>query len=117
MDSIEVQFDSINLPYFNNYVTYTAASIKYSLGEKKDSLYYEYIKDREVLYHNPEYVKFFLDYYQNFFDFYSYYPFSDKLKTAFASDRAYEELSQLVAEDSLSGGVQLKELVSNKCAL
>jgi thiol-disulfide isomerase/thioredoxin len=111
MDSIEVQFDSIDLPYFNNYVRYTAASIKYSLGEKKDSLYFEYIKDKEVLYHHPEYVKFFLDFYQNFFEFYSFYPFSDKLNAAFTSEEADEKLSQLVAEDSLSGGKQLKELI------
>ena len=111
MDSIEVQFDSIKLPFFNNYVRYTEASIKYSLGEKKDILYDEYLKDKEVLYYNPEYVKFFLDYYQNFFDFYSFYPFDDKLNAAFASNEPYEKLSQLVAEDSLSGGVELKELV------
>lgn len=103
--------DSDTVSFISSYQKYAAASITFSLGEKKETLYSEYFKDKEIAYSNPEYVRFFNEFYQNFFEYFSYYPLSEKLDIALNSDDCKAELEKLVSEDEMSGGTQLKELV------
>ncbi len=103
--------DSDTASFITSYKKYAAASISFSLGEKKDTLYNEYFRNEKIAYNNPEYARFFNEFYQNFFEYYSYYPLSEKLDKALKSSDCKAELAQLVSEDAMSGGPQLRELV------
>lgn len=97
--------------FFKNYRTYSGASIAYSLGEKKSNLFAMYLLNKQIQYSNPEYVRFFLEYYQNYFDFYNFYPLSKKIEAAFISIDQKKDLLKLISEDTLTGSKQMRELI------
>lgn len=96
--------------YFSS-CEYAGASISYSMGEKKESLFNRYLSAKPILYNNPEYAAFFNIFYENYLQFYTVYPFSEKLKSAFASSDIKHEIAKLIADDSFTGGEQLQEMV------
>lgn len=102
---------NVDSSFFGNYCKYAGASIAYSLGEDKTELYAKYFADKDIQYDNPEYALFFNEFYENYFDFYAYYPLSKKLKMAFESTNVKDSLSALIAEDTHSGNAQLQELI------
>jgi len=107
-DSVYIKNDS---PFFNAYRTYTGASIAYSFGQKRIDLYNSFLKNKPVLYNNPEYAQFFNEYFQNYLDTYVFYPLSEKRESAFASSNVCKDLKELLKEDSNLVDEQFEELI------
>jgi len=97
--------------YFSTYRRYVFANLEYSLGKKRRPLFYDYLQDQPVEYNNVEFVKFFNVYYKDFFDFYSYYPYSEKLITALESPKPEESLLDLIKGDTLTGSDEMQQLI------
>jgi len=97
--------------YFSIYRKYVFANLEYSLGKKRRPLFEDYLLDQSVSYHNVEYVKFFNAYYQDFFDFYSFYPYSEKLISAFESTDPVKMLLNVIKGDTLTGSDEMQRLI------
>ncbi len=110
----KVIMDSVygnNEDYFSVYRKYAFANLEYSFGKKRRPLFYDYLQDQSLEYHNVEFVNFFNTYYKDFFDFYSYYPYSKKLINAFESENPVESLMEVIKGDTLTGSVEMQRLI------
>lgn len=101
----------VDSSFYTSYKEYAGASIAFSLGEKREYLFERYLLEKPILYDNLEYADFFNSYFENFLQFYSYYPYSEKLSAAFASEDTKKAIADLIAGDSFTGDEQLQELV------
>ena len=57
-------YSTVKHPYFQDYITYTIASIKQKTKVNEKKLYDTYIAGKPILYYNPEYMNFFNDFYK-----------------------------------------------------
>lgn len=117
LGNFKISMDSIygsNDDYFGVYRKYVFANIEYSLGKKRRPLFYDYVQDQQVEYHNVEFVKFFSSFYKDFFDFYSYYPYSEKLINALETANPVESLLNLIKGDTLTGSDEMQLLILEK---
>lgn len=60
------KYANVKNPYFQGYIQYTIAEIGINILEGEKTLGDKYLKNKPVLYHNYEYMKFFNDYFNDY---------------------------------------------------
>lgn len=76
IDSFKVSmFDfyfAVENDYFKNYMIYSIAALEEKTYTSRKKLYAAYIKDKPILYNNPEYFSFFNTFYKNYLQNYAF---------------------------------------------
>jgi peroxiredoxin len=62
------RYEDVKNPYFQGYVNYTIAEIEINILVGQKTLANKYLKNKPVLYHNYEYMKFFNDYFKDYLE-------------------------------------------------
>jgi len=69
IDSFKVSmfnfYSTVDNEYFKNYMTYSIAALEEKTYTSRKKLYTTYLKDKPILYNNPEYFNFFNTFYKN----------------------------------------------------
>ncbi len=109
---IKDTFAGINHPFFNDYLHYRLASLKFLTGySNPDNLMLEYIVNQPVLYDNIEYMTFLSDYFENYFkDITRQVKLSD-LNVPVNQNKSYFETLDILGKDTLLKNEILREVV------
>jgi len=66
-EQVELEFEGIEHPYFNDYINYKLADVyQFARLKGKQTLAAEYFNDKPVLYNNVEYTFFFNEFFEKF---------------------------------------------------
>lgn len=69
--AMQRRYANVTNPYFKGYLQYTIAEMSINIMEGTKKLGDEYLKNKPVLYHNYEYMKFFNDYFNDYVEQYA----------------------------------------------
>lgn len=61
-------YSTVHNPYFDGYMRYTIAELEVNTLEGAKTLGNKYLKNKPILYHNYEYMKFFNDYFNDYLE-------------------------------------------------
>jgi peroxiredoxin len=109
--SIEKSFSSNTNQFLKQYMFYSLASLSQLASSSKPNLYRQYLKDKPVLYDNPEYMAFFKEFYQNRFLMLSQKQAGASLTELVNTKKDYTALMEFLKKDSLLADPQVRELV------
>lgn len=112
MVDIKDTFQGINHSFFNDYITYRIASLKFVSGySDPQKLMADYIVNKPILYDNIEYITFFSDLFDNYFkDITRNVQLNDLLVPVY-KNKSYFEALDVLGKDTLLRNEVLRELV------
>jgi thiol-disulfide isomerase/thioredoxin len=110
--AIQDTFAGVEQPFFNDYLSYRIASLKFLTGYSDPlKLMTDYIVNKPVLYDNIEYMTFVSDYFENYFkDITRPVRLSD-LNTPVNKNKSYLEAFNVLGNDTLLRNEVLREMV------
>lgn len=115
IDSFFLKYGSISHPFIRDMVDYKIAMLK--LGSYKitpEQIHELWLKDRDILYHHPDYMEFFNQVFDNYLTTrlknYSY----TELKSVINEKGSYFALSEMIGRDTILRNEQLREAVMLK---
>jgi len=114
IEDLRASVDSIysdSATYFSDYRNYSFANLELSSGKSRKNVYWQFVSNSGIEYRNIEFIRFFKTYYSEFFEFYSHYPFSEKLIKAFESEESIPELLNIIKSDTLTGTDEMQWLI------
>ena len=104
--------DSMGNPFLKSYVDYKIASAEWAIAPQKKAWFFNtYIKDKPILYHNPEYIQFINSYFQDIPGLNNHFVHRDDLINGINHAEHYSALLDSLGKDSLLRNEQLRELV------
>jgi peroxiredoxin len=113
---MEHRYANVNNSYFKAYIQYNLAEIGINILEGTKTLGEKYLKNKPVLYHNYEYMKFFNNYFNGYLEQFALTGRGNDINT-FIQSANYHELSDVLrinpllkSNDSLCDLVLLKGL-------
>lgn len=109
---IKQKLDSLNDPFLQAYADYKMASAEWAIiPQKKAWFYITYIKDKPILYHNQEYMKFIESFYQDIPLLNNKFVSRTDLIEGINNADSYTVLLDKLGKDSLLLNEQIRELV------
>lgn len=114
VDSFEVKlrkfYGDVNDPWFDHYLTYSVAGMRYGPRVNEAELYIHYLKDRPVRYDDPEYVRFLRSFFsEHLYQAHRYDP--AVMEHLFGTGKADTLKAHLARNDFLKNDDRLCELV------
>lgn len=111
--SVKISSEKTNNQYFINFVNYSIATLDQISFPGKQMLFEKYIRDKPVLYQNPEYMAFFREFFASHMLMYSQSSKGVNVIDLVAKKK-YPELLSNLKKDTLLKNERLRELVLMK---
>ncbi len=97
--------------FLKNYVFYAIGSLDLMAKRKKENIYNEYFSNKQVLYHHPEYMNMFHQFYEKYVLKFSLTKKGKEVKQIINAGNDYRALFNIMGKDSLLLYDNIRELV------
>ncbi len=106
------KFENIDIPYFQNLITYKVASLEDLVRIKSTrKIIYDYFSTKEVLFNNPEYMSLFNQYLSKYLIMNSQGFEMEALNKSIEDESDLQKITEVIAQDTLLHNPLFLELV------
>ncbi len=101
-------------PYFDQYVSYQFALLDLISSHSKKELYENYLKSQRILYHHDAYMKFFNEFYKDYFKAFYFVEYEVRLNLAIENHQSIDSLDHILSKNRFLKRKDIRELVMIK---
>lgn len=111
VNEMESRYSKATPKFFKDYVMYSLGNIEQLAFVNRDALFKKHLYRKEILYHQPEYMNFFNQYFDDYLPQFAISLHGYKIKDLINKGTSPEALKKIMSADSLLFSDQFKELV------